>query len=313
MPAKSFCLPHQEPTGTLNSHSICLQLGTLLCGKRMSPGSFSTVERGRISSRYPIVVIKTARLLTSDMQLEHLRHEGRVLQHLQSGPESIAPGSAYVVLLLEQREGRHWHQLALSECGPSLKDVAEAQRALHTAGKEYKAREAGWRRYQLWLCEALQQLAEGLQYIHSRDVAHGDLSRSNVGHNGCSTAIYDFGSAVGPGMEPPEYACTPSFRAPENREDCRPSMAADIWAVGVLTLELLTGETAWGTIHEYSIMDELGQPGAKPPYADEVPHDCRHSLPLLDRAFSYEPEQRGSAAGLVQLIKEWQHKVQHKV
>jgi serine/threonine protein kinase len=80
-------------------------------------------------------------------------------------------------------------------------------------------------------------LAKALAYAHSRDVTHRDISPGNV--------------LLGPGNEPYlahlgiEETPSPSYMAPEQVEGAPPSHAADIYALGLVLLESLTGRVQY--------------------------------------------------------------------
>jgi eukaryotic-like serine/threonine-protein kinase len=128
----------------------------------------------------------------------------------------------------------------------------------------------------LTLAEALAvtvELAEGLHAAHAAGIVHGDLKSGNVLLTGPIAAatgrdadsrgpkasglaaaagrvvITDFGLARGLRSEPGEttrhsagdLAGTPAYMAPEQLRGAPPSPAADIYALGVIVFEMVTG------------------------------------------------------------------------
>ena len=77
-------------------------------------------------------------------------------------------------------------------------------------------------------------LLAGLREVHRRGLCHGDLKAANLllDHEG-RLKIADFGMT-----QIPSYGTDP-YSAPEQRESGVPSAAADIYAAGVILLELL--------------------------------------------------------------------------
>ncbi len=91
------------------------------------------------------------------------------------------------------------------------------------------------------------ELARGLEEIHSRGIVHRDLKPSNLllGRNG-EVKIADFGIALdpaGPALTQTGHAIgTPPYMSPEQYLGDRVDERSDLFAVGVLLYEMLTGE-----------------------------------------------------------------------
>jgi len=91
------------------------------------------------------------------------------------------------------------------------------------------------------------ELARGLEEIHSRGIVHRDLKPSNIllGRNG-EVKIADFGivlDSTGPALTQTGHAIgTPPYMSPEQYLGDRVDERSDLFAVGVLLYEMLTGE-----------------------------------------------------------------------
>ena len=96
-----------------------------------------------------------------------------------------------------------------------------------------------------------RQLLAGVAALHAGGVIHRDLKPNNVmlesGESGLHVSIMDFGLAraneaantlFGPGV----VAGTPGYMAPELLAGARPGKATDLFALGVVLHEVLTGE-----------------------------------------------------------------------
>ena len=100
------------------------------------------------------------------------------------------------------------------------------------------------------VCEYLRQIADALDHIHRHGVLHGDLKPDNIlvaseaehGRKRAMVKLLDFGLARRidhAGDEP--LAGSPSYIAPERITGGPASVAADVYALGILAYELITG------------------------------------------------------------------------
>lgn len=111
------------------------------------------------------------------------------------------------------------------------------------------------------------QILRGLKYIHSAGIIHRDLKPSNIAVNeDCELRILDFGLARPAESEMTGYVATRWYRAPEIMLNwMHYNQTVDIWSVGCIMAELLTGRTLFpgsDHIHQLNlIMDVLGTPG----------------------------------------------------
>ncbi|XP_034720163.1 striated muscle preferentially expressed protein kinase isoform X4 [Etheostoma cragini] len=93
---------------------------------------------------------------------------------------------------------------------------------------------------------SVQQVLEGLRYLHQKDIAHLDIKPENIlmaSPGSDQIRICDFGNAMK--LDPSEECyCkygTPEFVAPEIVNQTPVSTATDIWPAGVITYLCLTG------------------------------------------------------------------------
>jgi serine/threonine protein kinase len=94
-----------------------------------------------------------------------------------------------------------------------------------------------------------RNLATAVAVLHRASVVHGDVKPSNVmiapdpvRRGNDVVTLIDFGLARRLGMEPFRGAGTPTYMAPELRDGALPSPATDAYALGLVVLELLTGQ-----------------------------------------------------------------------
>ncbi len=92
-----------------------------------------------------------------------------------------------------------------------------------------------------------RQLCAGLAEAHRSGIIHGDLKSSNIilcpEENGQLRAVItDFGLASGANQTSGEFGGTPDYMAPELWRGQKTSRATDIYALGVILYEIVTGQ-----------------------------------------------------------------------
>lgn len=164
-----------------------------------------------------------------------------------------------------------------------------------------------------WTWDALAAptlaLLEVLARVHAAGVVHRDLKPANilVSAEGRPTVL-DFGVShwrdpLGPQAEEAQVVGTPRYLAPEQILGGAVDARADLYAVGVILFEALTGQGP----HEASSMVELlrarlNQPA--PPVAALAPELPPEVGAVIDRLLSRRPEQRfGSAAEVLAALR----------
>jgi len=121
--------------------------------------------------------------------------------------------------------------------------------------------------------EIMHQVAEGLQFAHTRGVIHRDIKPANIMVLSDGTAkVMDFAVA------PEGYVIgTPSYMAPEQFGGHRSDVLTDVFGFGAVYYEVLTGERAFD-----SHRPERAQTSRyEPPRVGSVIPDCPPWLDLL--------------------------------
>ncbi|CAA7397601.1 unnamed protein product [Spirodela intermedia] len=176
----------------------------------------------------------------------------------------------------------------------------------------------------------LYQLLRALKYIHSANVFHRDLKPKNILANAdCKLKICDFGLARVSFNDAPsaifwtDYVATRWYRAPElcGSFFSKYTPAIDIWSIGCIFAELLTGRPLFpgkNVVHQLDLMtDLLGTPSAESigrirnekarrylggmrrknpvPFTHKFPNVDPLALRLLERLLAFDPKDRPSA------------------
>jgi len=130
-----------------------------------------------------------------------------------------------------------------------------------------------------WIVNVLAEVADALSYAHANGFIHRDLKPANIlvdahGH----PHITDFGLAISEDVQhfrAGQVAGTPAYMSPEQvrGETQWLDGRTDIWSLGVILYELLTGRHPFAGRDLASCLDEIQNRNAKPP------RQIDHSIP----------------------------------
>lgn len=198
---------------------------------------------------------------------QKLDHPG-VMKVLDSGE----PGRVYMVM--EWVEGRLLRKVMAEQ----RKLAAERARAITIA-----------------ICDALD-------YIHRNGVVHRDLKPENIMIDSADRIkLIDFGIAGQAGARRltfgklAQIAGTPDYISPEQVRGKRGDGRSDIYALGVILYEMLTGETPFEGSNPFTIMNDRLVNNPIPP-RERNPEITPELQEVIYRALEREPQDRYSTA-----------------
>ncbi|MCY1077257.1 protein kinase domain-containing protein [Archangium lansingense] len=153
--------------------------------------------------------------------------------------------------------------------------------------------------------ELLGAVAAGLAHAHAHSIVHRDLKPSNVliTREG-GVKLLDFGLAHLMSGESPlvphlPTAGTPAYMAPEQWRGEEQDARTDLWAVGVMLYELLTGELPYPFASLQELRERVTSPEPVPSVRERVPELPGEVERLVAELLAKAPERRlGSASEL---------------
>ncbi|PIM98854.1 Serine/threonine-protein kinase involved in autophagy [Handroanthus impetiginosus] len=250
-------------------------VGDYEVGKQIGAGSFSTVWHARHRKHGTEVAIKeisTARL--NPKLQESLKSEIFILKRINH-PNIIRlhdmieePGKIYIVL--EYCKG--------------------GDLSMYIQQRQGKIPEATTKHF-------MQQLAEGLKVLHQNNLMHRDLKPQNLllstNGNNSILKIADFGFArsLQPAVLAETLCGSPLFMAPEIMTLQKYDSKADLWSVGVILFQLVTGKTPFTGSNQLQLMHNILKSGELqfPPDAKDLSPHC---LDLCKKLLRRDPVER---------------------
>jgi hypothetical protein len=205
-------------------------LGRYLLGDVLGQGAMATVFRARDRQLKRTVAIKVMTLAVAARgdAAERFRREAQAVAALRH------PGIVEIHDFVAAADGEPAYIVAELIDGPTLTTLLESRRGRLLPEV---AALIGW------------QVAEALAAAHERGVVHRDVKPDNVmvekTGEGSRVVITDFGVAHVTGMESMTatgaLVGSPAYMSPEQARGAETGPAADVWAVGVLLYQMMTG------------------------------------------------------------------------
>ncbi|RPD53128.1 kinase-like protein [Lentinus tigrinus ALCF2SS1-6] len=159
------------------------------------------------------------------------------------------------------------------------------------------------------LRSAFVSLLDAVQYCHEHKIAHRDLKPQNVlvSEDGSKVFLADFGLATAERMTEEHGWGTPTHMAPEchkspfGKTPRYDTHAADVWALGVILMNMLTGRGLWTKTYRTDVffMRFIHDPNY---FYNTFPELSMGVCDILTRIFTLEPLERISVRKLREAI-----------
>ncbi|KAF5365591.1 hypothetical protein D9758_003321 [Tetrapyrgos nigripes] len=151
----------------------------------------------------------------------------------------------------------------------------------------------------------VRQILQGLSYLHDRGIIHRDIKGANIlVDNKGGVKISDFGiskkvdvqALSGKRAHRASLQGSVFWMAPEVVKQSGHTQKADIWSVGCLVVEMLTGEHPWAQLTQMQAIFKIGS-SAKPTIPSDISSEAQD---FLTRTFEIDHGARPSAPELLQ-------------
>ncbi|GAA5984256.1 hypothetical protein JCM10908_006112 [Rhodotorula pacifica] len=151
----------------------------------------------------------------------------------------------------------------------------------------------------------VRQILTGLEYLHEREIIHRDIKGANIlVDNKGNIKISDFGISkkvednllTGAKVHRPSLQGSVYWMAPEVVKQTAYTSKADIWSLGCLVVEMLTGAHPWANLTQMQAIFRIGS-SSRPTVPDDISTEAND---FLDQTFEIEHEDRPAATELLQ-------------
>ncbi|KAF8610126.1 Pkinase-domain-containing protein [Ceratobasidium sp. AG-I] len=149
------------------------------------------------------------------------------------------------------------------------------------------------------------QILQGLNYLHEREIIHRDIKGGNIlVDNKGGIKISDFGISKkvednllgGTRIHRPSLQGSVFWMAPEVVKQTSYTYKADIWSVGCLIVEMLTGQHPWAQLTQMQAIFKIGS-SARPTIPPDITQEAEN---FLNKTFELDYTIRPTAVQLLE-------------
>ncbi|GAA5950294.1 hypothetical protein JCM21900_001105 [Sporobolomyces salmonicolor] len=150
----------------------------------------------------------------------------------------------------------------------------------------------------------VRQILTGLEYLHEREIIHRDIKGANIlVDNKGNIKISDFGISKkvednllsGAKVHRPSLQGSVYWMAPEVVKQTAYTSKADIWSLGCLVVEMLTGAHPWANLTQMQAIFRIGS-SVSPTIPDDISTEADD---FLEQTFEIEHTDRPAAKELL--------------
>jgi len=149
------------------------------------------------------------------------------------------------------------------------------------------------------------RLLDAVTHVHSKHLCHNDLKPENVMFNPATMVVklFDFGLSERVRPEQPishNCAGSPLYMAPEvYKPECHNPLVSDVWSLGIILYELLTGETPFSHCETLQELKDVLSAENTIPIPASISQEVRD---LLSKLLSFDPTLRPTALELRTIV-----------
>ena len=247
------------------SHLATFQVGNyIIFRKRIGKGAFSNIYRGYHQYSKEMVAIKEISLETLNKYEKALRRETQIMKQLNH---------LNVVRLIESIVDEKTENVYLIM---EYYERGDFSRFLKKRPLKEK-----------YAVKYLKQIANGMEYLLSHKIIHRDLKPQNILVSDAGILkITDFGFAryFDNDILIQTICGSPMYMAPEIMKNKKYDFKSDLWSIGIIFFEMLTGRTPFHAKNIYELIRKIENDTIKIPQKFNLSLDCQDLiLKLLEK------------------------------
>lgn len=247
--------------------NIDIQIPGLKIISKIGEGGMSKVYLAEQISLKRKVAVKVMRLEISDndLDVQRFKHEAKTIAHLTH------PNIINIYNIGQTAKGEIFFTMPYLNHGDFSNYIIENE---------------------LEFIQLLQSICDGLAFAHDRGVVHRDIKPENLLFDEFGNVrIADFGIAItknGTRMtKEHQIVGSAQYMSPEQARSLKVDIHTDIYSLGIVIYERLTGKVPFDSDESISIL--VNHVSAEPP---KLPPKMRHWQKLIDKCLAKDPSNR---------------------